>query len=264
MIITDRFVFIHIPKNGGSFVTSVLRRLHNRRPPERIWDRLYNRWLGGRRGSQYEERAKHAPCFKIPREYRDRTIVSPARHPFDRYVSQYFFGWWRIRSEHYCDAEKVKEKYPHFPDLSFDEFLRVSANEFGRLFNPLLPKEDGLGWYSRGVVKKFFQDPWHTFYDIDDEYIAGERWKDDMFDVRFLRTSNLNRELYDFLRKAGYATEELQFILDKGTVDPSDQAKDRGDRTVDDMFTPETKALVRHRDRLVFEMFPDFKEQYTE
>ncbi|MCS3748874.1 hypothetical protein GGQ19_000025 [Salinibacter ruber] len=146
-------------------------------------------------------------------------------------MSQYFFRWWRTRSEHYCDVIRVKENCPHFPNLSFGEFLRVYTNEFGRLFNPRLPKEDELGWYSRGIVKKFFRDPWHTFYEIDDEYIAGERWRGDMFGVHFLQTWNLNRELCDFLREVGYSTGELKFILDKGdkdTVRPSGQVKDRG------------------------------------
>jgi hypothetical protein len=179
-------------------------------------------------------------------------------------VSQYFFGWWRTRSEYYCDVEKVRKKYPHFPDLTFEEFLQVSANDFGRLFNPLLSERDGIGWYSREVVRMFFRDPWHTFYDIDDDYIESQEWDGDMLDIKFLRTSNLNRELYDFLDEVGYPPNEIQFILKKETERPSEQVKDRGNRTVDDMFTPETKAFVRHRDRLVFEMFPDFKEEYAE
>lgn len=185
------------------------------------------------------------------------------RHPFDLYISRYFFGWWRTRSEHYCDVEKVKDKYPHFPDLSFEEFLRVSANEFGKLFNPLVAKEDGIGWYGRDIVKFYFRDPWHTFYEIDEDYIANQGWLDDTFDVRFLRTSNLNQDLYDFLLDMGYHRKNLQFILDKGKERPDDQVKSRDGRTVNDMFTPETKAFVRHRDRLIFEMFPDFKDEYA-
>jgi hypothetical protein len=147
MIITDRFVFVHLPKTGGSFVTSVLRELHNRRGHERIWDRLYNRWLGGGGEVNYRERSKHAQCYTIPEEHRDKTICSIIRHPFDLYVSRYFFGWWRTQSEKYCHVEKVKSKYPYFPALNFEEFIRVSANEFGKLFNPLTPKENGVGWY---------------------------------------------------------------------------------------------------------------------
>lgn len=264
MIITDNFIFTHFPKNGGTFVRSALRKIHRRRSPERIWDRLYNRWFGGGGRVGYHERSKHRPATRISIGKRDRPIFSTIRHPFDRYVSQYFFGWWRTRSEYYCDVEKVRKKYPHFPDLTFEEFLQVSANDFGRLFNPLLSERDGIGWYSREVVRMFFRDPWHTFYDIDDDYIESQEWDGDMLDIKFLRTSNLNRELYDFLDEVGYPPNEIQFILKKETERPSEQVKDRGNRTVDDMFTPETKAFVRHRDRLVFEMFPDFKEEYAE
>jgi hypothetical protein len=263
MIITDKFVFIHMPKNGGSFVRSVLRRLHNRRSPERIWDRLYNRWFGGV-GAQFRENEKHAPCFKVPCEHRSKPVVSVIRHPFERYISQYYFGWWRTRPEHYCDVKKVRSEYSHFPDLEFNEFLQVSANEFGRLFNPQIPKKDRLGWYSRGVVKKFFRDPWHIFYNIDDEYISEQRWGGDTFDIHFLKTSNLNQDLYDFLLSMGYTKLDIQFILDKQKVRPNDQVKDRRDKSVGDVFTSETKAFVRHRDRLIFEMFPEFKEEYSE
>jgi len=157
----------------------------------------------------------------------------------------------------------VKDKYPHFPDPSFEEFLRVSVNEFGKLFNPLVAKEDGIGWYGRDIVKFYFRDLWHTFYEIDEDYIANQGWLDDTFDVRFLRTRNLNQDLYDFLLDMGYHRKNLQFILDKGKERPDDQVKSWDGRTVNDMFTPETKAFVRHRDRLIFEMFPDFKDEYA-
>jgi hypothetical protein len=69
----------------------------------------------------------------------------------------------------------------------------------------------------------------------------------------------LNKDLHDFLVDMGYRRADLQFILNKGKERPSDQVKSRDGRAVEDMFTPETKALVRNRDRLVFEMFPEFK-----
>jgi hypothetical protein len=160
-------------------------------------------------------------------------------------------------------VEKVRTQYPSFPDLSFEEFLRVSANEFGRLFNPLISERNGLGWYSRDVVKKYFRDPYHKFYAIDEEYIANGRWGVDMFDIAFLRTSDLNRDLFKFLREVGYPRKDLQFVRHKSKERPSGQAKARGGRTVEDIFTPDAKAFVRQRDRLLFEMFPEFRHQYS-
>jgi hypothetical protein len=263
MIITDRLVFAHFPKNGGTFVRTVLRDLHNHYAPNRLWKRAYNRLLGGRSGRDFRELNQHRTCQYIPQEDRDKPILSSIRHPFDRYISQFFYGWWRTRLPNYCYPERALDRYPHFPELSFAEFLDLSSREFGRIFNPNVSTENRMGWYSRSIIQFYYKDPYHAYHNVDDAYINARRWERDMTDVHFLTTSNLNEELYAFLTSVGYEEDDVQFVLDLEKIRPAQAVRDRKGRTVEDMFTPDLKAFVRRKDRLVFEMFPQFQQQYA-
>ncbi len=69
MIVTDRLVFLHLHKSGGSFVNEGLRR-----------------HLPGAREIGY-----HLPCRLIPEEYRQLPVVGLVRNPWSYYVSWFSF-----------------------------------------------------------------------------------------------------------------------------------------------------------------------------
>lgn len=264
MIATDDFVFVHFPKNGGTFVTEVLRRIHNRRAPNWWVNRLYNRWLGGGHAVSYQEFNKHGACFEIPEPHRSKPIASVIRDPFDRYVSSYFFGWWKHTPEDFgVTAAAMKEKYPSFPDLNFPTFVRACCEDFSSYFDPGSPIQKEYGWYSRNVVLYYFREPRRAASQVaqmDDDALEAATWGDYMFDVTFLHTENLNRELYDFLRSVGYKKKTLEFILDMGEVRPENQSEDRGKTRVEEMFTPELVKYVLQNERLFFSVFPEYRE----
>ena len=77
-----------------------------------------------------------------------------------------------------------------------------------------------------------------------------------MYDVCFIRTANLNQELYDFLLSMGYAESDVNFILRHKKI-----PRDRGNYhnlKWETYYTPELKQLVRQKDWLFFRMFPEF------
>jgi len=263
MITTDDFVFIHFPKNGGTFVTEVLRRIHNRKVPNWWVNRLYNRWIGGGHDVNYQEFDKHGGCYKIPGEHRSKPIASVIRDPFDRYVSSYYFGWWKRYPDDFgVTASEMKEKYPSFPDLDFATFLQAHCEDFNSYFDPDSAIQEQHGWYSRNLVLYYFPEPGWVASQVahmNDEDLREANWADHMFDVTFLHTENLNRELYDFLRSVGYKEETLQFILDMGEVRPEDQSKDRGEANAEEMFTPELIEYVVQEERLFFSIFPEYR-----
>jgi hypothetical protein len=78
MVIYDRFVFLHLPKTAGIFVTEVLR------------DEL---------GPPAEVLETHAGWDSIPSGARDRPVLMFVRNPWDWYVSWYHFwtGPWLRR-----------------------------------------------------------------------------------------------------------------------------------------------------------------------
>ncbi|NOG51695.1 MAG: sulfotransferase family 2 domain-containing protein [Chloroflexi bacterium] len=157
MIITDRFVYIHMPKTGGTFVETVLRKIHEKRgdliehrradqPPRR---RSLRDLFKKRRPVFLElinlagpnEWNQHGRVSQIPPEHRDKPVLTTLRNPYDRYVSQYEFKWWQQHPETFFrNVGDLKTKYPQYPDISFAEFVEVSntfsADELEAAFRP--------------------------------------------------------------------------------------------------------------------------------
>ncbi len=114
MILTQRFVFIHQPKTGGTFVTRVLYRL--------LGDPLDPTDPS----APIAEINKHGTCREIPASHRGIPILAAVRNPFERYVSQYEFAWWKRDLPPWVDVDTVRARYPHFPNLSFEEFITAA------------------------------------------------------------------------------------------------------------------------------------------
>ncbi len=79
MLICDRFVYIHMPKTGGTFVRHALTKLLAKCDIA-FFDDQDN---------------KHAGVERIPDRYRHLPVLATIRNPFDHLVSLYEFGWWK-------------------------------------------------------------------------------------------------------------------------------------------------------------------------
>lgn len=273
MLLTDRFVFIHMPKTGGTFVTEVLERLHRPKPPT-LPQRLVGKargLLGRPRRSRYPYgelhnlEPKHGTCHDIPPGHRGKTILSSVRSPHEWYVSQYEFAWWR-RTHLYNPndpstpaghaIERVlpafAAEHPHFPDISFAEFMDL-CDRAARVYDP-----DGRsGLYTHGFARYYFKAPAEALATFAPEYFRSGAVKRDMFDVRFIHTEALNRQLADFLRGQGYRKKDLAFIEGLGKILPEGRGR-REDQLWSNYYTPALRRQVRQNDWALYELFPAF------
>jgi hypothetical protein len=263
MIITDRFVFIHQPKTGGTFVREALWEISRREA------RSFPRGILQRAGlvrplyACFETDDYHGSCHAIPAVHRKKQILSIVRNPFDFYVSFYHFGWWASHPEDsYRDLDAVKRAFPHFPDLSFEEFLALANhhfNEFDMIGSPMEDVDQRLGYYSTQFVLYFFKNPRAVYRAIDDEYIGGARWTGDMFDVHFMRTHSLNRDLHRYLSDIGYRKSLIDGVSSKSPVRPTEQLRDRPSREYEHYYTDSSRELVLRKEKLLFALFPDLR-----
>ena len=245
MILTDDFVYLHMEKTGGTFVTSMLERVYGR-------DHLVNM-------------EKHGTVSDIPPDYATRPVVATLRNPYERYVSQYRFGWWKLHPENFCGEAEMRRLFPHYPDLSFADYLELANTAFLGTFqkkstgfeNHNFAPERQLGWHTEQFVRFFFKNPRQVFARIDEDYIDRQRYREDMGRVRFLRVDRLNLELHDFLLEIGRDRREIDFILSAQRVLPAEGGREPGDRW-QDYYTPPLLDYVRTRERLLFSMFPEF------
>ncbi len=253
MILTDRFVFLHQPKTGGTFVTSVLERLM--KPPRpRTW---IGRTLRKVRGRTWRDTAKHGTADEIPPSHRGLPIVATVRNPFDRYVSQYEFAWWKERLPPWVDGAEVRRRFPSYPDLSFEEFLDAANDLFPRLRGSPLPPEDAPGFQTEQFVRWFFREPASVMGRIDGDYIDGRGWERDIHPVRFLRMEDLNGELHRFLLDMGFPPEDVAFVPAEGKILPAGSKRREG-TPWRSYFTERTLARVRRRERLLLSVFPGY------
>jgi hypothetical protein len=280
MVLTNKFVFIHMPKTGGTFVTSALRRLHapkspspaGQSPVRRLIRRVSKTFEPGATlaGSPYghliDLEPKHGTCHEIPEGHRDKPILSCIRSPYDWYVSQYEFAWWKRTSNYEPGSpstpvgyaiEQVlpafQETHPHFPGLSFEEFVRL-CRQAAQVYNA--SARVPLGLYSHGYVRYFYRDVSVVMAEADRDYFRLGRRDARPYDVHFLRTDRLNADLHAFLSSLGYRQEDLDFLPTLGRILPMGIGR-RDDQPWEAYYTPALKQEVREQEWALFDLFPE-------
>jgi hypothetical protein len=256
VIITDRFVMLNNPKTGSSFVRAVLKQLHGYPTADSSrLQRLVHR-LGLRHDPRFVELILPAPdaaspvrpnqhgrYCQIPHGHRGKEVASVVRDPFARLYSIYRFGGWRVYPRRY--GPTIAKLFPAFPDLSFEEYLRMEEFVLERWWLPGRADALQVGRQTIRFIHMFFRDPPGVLARLDAGYLESDRFLEDLPPIRFLQTERLNRELHDFLRDHGYAQERVAFVLEHERVNVT-QWQGRGE------WTAALVGEVLRRERLLF------------
>jgi hypothetical protein len=255
VIATDRFVYVHQPKTGGTFVTHVLLQLQDVLQTEQLRVRNVRTRFA-------HTRLKHGTCRDIPRSHRHLPKVTTVRNPYDQYVSEYEFGWWK-RDEYTTYfprlVRRFHRKYPTYPDLTFDEFVRLYNEAFCLSPRNRAGRPGCVGWLTERFVRFYFRHPWRALSVaaacLGDKTHAMER----MYPVAFLRMDRLNSELCSYLATCGIDADRLSFIRDLVPLRPEGSVRTAAQRWAD-YYDPTLRDFVRQRERLLFSLFPEFDE----
>ena len=260
MVITKDFVFIHMPKTGGTFVKEMLRKVYlgyRYRSDESDFtfkDKCFHlrmRFLRKLSLSPWVDTIgdKHGRCTDIPLEYKSLPILSCIRNPFDWYVSSYEFQSWRKYPELYPG---ILEN-PQFPNLSFREFVQqLETSERVNLFNRGVTAVDPtIGRFTTFFINFYFRRPNEVLQSVANleskECIARE-----MYPVTFLHTGTLNRDLSEYLSQFTSRKRALRFVESEKPILPTHRTHWR------DYYDADLMAEIRERDRLIFSLFPEY------
>lgn len=261
MIITDDFVFIHFPKTGGTFVKTILMKLKEKHigGSKLKKDVLYK---FGLKRARYKDlrsprpnvrRSQHNTCREIPVKFRSLDIVSIIRNPFDYYVSEYEYGSWRRRfNEWGFNLEEVKKSFSNFPDLSFEEYLRLSE-EF------IMKNEPSLGFYSFRYIHFFSKSTKDILQSLKNNDLDEEKIEKNLFSIEFLKQENLNHDLYLLLLGYGYNKNDIEFITEHERVFPGRRGrKTKEKQRWQNYYTAKLIDWVLHKDRFLFKLYPEY------
>ena len=254
MIITEKFVYIHLPKTGGTFVTRMIRELYNTQNVTLSKIRFF---LNPKTGKPYyinlrKKQAKHAGCRQIPPAQRHKPIVSSFRNPFDRYVSQYEYGWWRTRPHFFYLYNSISEVCPHYPDLSFSEFVKLRNGDFVEEL-----QDRGNGFQTLQFCHFFSRTADITStLDRDDDDSVFDEVRNSLYDVEFLRTHRLNKDLYNFLHSQDYEKSRISYILDQEKIYPKGSTRRKSDWR--SYYDDDLLRYVARKERFLLRLFPEF------
>ncbi len=246
LVVNNAFVYIHQPKTGGTFVTEMLRKIAASSHSLCI---------------QEVQVPKHSGVRKIPAEFKGLPVAINVRNVFEHYVSRYTFRWWADpqHAQNMFVLDKVLKAYPHFPELSFSEFLRLfnqwdlRLNETPNRVQVLTQNE--IGFNSRELVRLSTQDPLQVLQSFD---AWGDATLQDFFQgIHFLRTEHLNSELYELLKAYGVQEQELSPLLEAEPILPKKGGRGQKRLTWTEYFCPGDIDFVQKRDRIYFRLFPD-------
>lgn len=259
MIFTDRFVYVHEPKTGGSFVTEALLRLYGLAWSRRLRLEAMLRGQATRAHPAYGgftyHNLKHGGVSHVPPPHREKTVLGTVRGPYEMYVSQYEFGWWRRREmrRHFAAVPGFERRFPRFPALSFPEFVELWDAAMG---DPEGDGGPGRGAWTRQFIRFYFREPERARELSDDVLRDPEARRGAMPPIHFVPTERVRDGLHAFLLDQGYRPEDAAFVLEMGKVLPGRGRRD--DQRWERYYTPALKDRVRRRERLLLEIFPEF------
>ena len=232
MIVTDKFVFVHLPRTGGTFVTDMIMKFF---PSAR-------------------EIGYHLPRCLLPKEYSHLPVLGVVRNPWEFYVSWYYHIWPR---------DIGKPLFSWLTDnckVQFEGAIRNALNlgvDNNRLDALIEKLPDTVDYRTRNIpniTKDSISKARGTgvgYYTFRFNQLFGNA--DEVF---FCRLETLRQDLVAFSEGIGAATDELRdYVLRSDKKNTSEHLH------YSTYYTSELAELVLIRDRPLIERFGYVFEQ---
>jgi len=226
MIATDKFVFVHLPRSGGTFITGLIKKFF----------------------PSAHEIGHHLPRELVPREYAHLPVLGTVRNPWDFYVSLYHYVWPRDATSVLVSWMSENGRLGFKGSVQNLLNLGVSNERLDMLIEMLPERLD----YSKRNIPSATKDAmrrvrgtgigYHTFR-FNQTFGSAD-------DVFFCKLETLSKDLVSFFEWIGAATDELRdYVLSANKVNAAEHLH------YSTYYTPELAQLVSIRDRALIERF---------
>src|SRR5262245_55114096 len=232
MIVTDKFVFVHLPRSGGTFVSEVIRKFF---PSAR-------------------EIGYHLPRTLLPREYSQLPVLGAVRNPWEFYVSWYHHVWPRDAASALVSWVTENGKLDFIGSTRNALNLGVNNERLDVLIERLPEEVDYRKRNIPNITKEAMRRVSGTgvgYYTFRFNHLFG-----DVEDLFVCRLETLKRDLIHFFEKIGAATNDLRDYVIR-----SDKMNTAEHLHYSTYYTPELAELVSIRDRPLIERFGYVFEQ---
>ncbi|MEX2409819.1 MAG: hypothetical protein WD607_00365 [Candidatus Paceibacterota bacterium] len=266
MLITDSFLMLNLPKTGSTFARKVIKKAYGEFEPS-LKDKV--KWKLGLTEKKVKElflenlmvnhrndKTQHGIYDQIPDEYKnsDYEIVSIMRDPFTAYISRYNFKFWqKVR---HPNTDLGKNKFPHFPDLTLSEYIDFcNMDHSHRLQGVTLNKGVSLGQLSLQYIQMFSKEHKKVLPMINKTFLNSDEMKDYFPNITFLKTENLNNDLFQFLSSKGVSKENLAFLRTERKINVSTTKKYK------DYLTKDIVDKIMDLEWFLFSLYPEYKPE---
>jgi hypothetical protein len=232
VIVTDKFVFAHLPRSGGTFVSDVIRKFF----------------------PSAHEIGHHLPRELLPTEYSHLPVLGTVRNPWEFYVSLYHYVWRRDATSILVSWMSENGSLDFIGSIT--NLLNLGAND--ERLDVLIEMLPETVEYDRRNIPNITKDAMYRvrgtglgYYTFRFKHIFGNA--DDVF---FCRVETLTQDLVAFFEGIGAATDELRdYVLRSDKKNVSEHLH------YSTYYTPDLAELVLIRDRLLVERFGYLFEQ---
>ena len=190
MLVTDKFIFLHLPRTGGTFVYDVVKKFF---PSAR-------------------EIGYHLPRIVIPEDYSDLPVLGTIRNPWEFYASWYQHQHSNVRYSPLtnvlfgCLSENRKLDFIGTIQNALE--LGVNDNKLDLLIQSLPENFEynkrNIPNLTKGLMQKI-RGTGLGLYTFRFNELFGR--SDDVF---FCRVESLRRDLMTFFEKIGVASDDLR------------------------------------------------------
>jgi len=226
MLVTDKFVFVHLPRSGGTFISDLIRKFF---PSAR-------------------EIGYHFPRELLPAEYTHLPVLGAVRNPWDFYVSWYYHVWPRDAATPLIAWVTENGTLDFYGSARNAINFAADAERFDKLIESMPEAVDygkkHIPNITRTALRKIRGVP-IGYYSFRFNHLFGN--PDDIF---ICRLENLREDLLAFFETIGAVTDDLRdYVLGENKKNTSEHLHYSA------YYTPELAELVAVRDRALIEKF---------
>jgi hypothetical protein len=232
LIVTDNFVFLHLPRTGGTFVSEVIRKFF----------------------PSAHEIGYHFPRALLPKEFSHLPVLGTIRNPWEFYVSWYHHQQTNNRRGPLFSSLSENRKLDFVQTTRNELNLGVSDDKLDVLIQALPKdfnyKERHISNLTRDVMRKI-RGTGIGLYTFRFNHLFGQA-----DDIYFCRVESLRSDLIGFFETIGAASDALNsYVLGLDKRNISEHLH------YSTYYTPELAELVLIRDRPLIERFGYVFEQ---